>query len=586
MRRIAAAFLLFLFAVTSAFSFEAAYFPVSSDAWKLTDDICRIAGVSGPSSYGPVTGHQLLIALDRAEDNGAPSALLEKAREMITSFYPFYSDDLGSISLRGTINLEAYLQSAGDKMPTPSFGYDDRWFIRGYRERLPLLSLELENTIGDFLYSRVDLSLRDKQYRDDYYWNDRFFVNGSTLDPDPNFPHDAGVSLALRNFSLITGRGKVSQGEGFTGNTAIGDNYDYQEFLKVGANTRNTGVFLTLTTFDSSRESIPDSTNHVSEPWKTHTEKFSGYKELRHSAGYEMTLFNRAKISLSMVTLLDTDNTFDFRYFNPFLVMHNLFNFHEYEVLEANNMISLDCSLALSKGWRVYLQVTMDQLQVGNETDGYESNFGYSDPNAFAGLMNISWSRKAGDEGILTLYGEGVFTMPGMYLNQKYFDANGNVTQHITDRHCWSQDFLLGYNRSESHPNDSNDADMAFSGYIYGPDAIVFSLGGKYYEPEKFEVKGSVFFMAHGEKGRGEDHNNYIFTGINSSETINTMAPTGVVEKTFVLKGECSRAVMDGIYIYGGAAFITYRNYMNEEGNNFSHLQTAFGIKLTDIFWN
>ena len=569
-------------------SHESEYYPVSSEEWRLVDDICRLSGVTGPSSFGPVTGRQLLLALERAEKKGASPSLLEKAREMIYAYDSLYEDDLGSIALEVELNLEGYYQTNGDELSVPSFGYDNEWFIRNYRERPSTLALTLESTVGNHFYSRFVMPAREKQIIDDFYWKDSFHFLGQSKDMEQNFPYDAGVSLSSDNLSLITGRGKVSQGEGFTGNTAIGDNYDYQEFLKLGANTRNTGLFLTLTNFDSSRQAIADSGHLVTEPWKVQNAKFSGYRELRHSAGYEASVFDKVKVSLSFVTLLDTDTAFDFRYLNPFMVMHSYFNYHEDTVLEANNIISLDLSFAIAKGLRLYFQFSMDQIQFSGEAKGYANDYLYVDPNAYAALLNISWSKDI-EDGILTLFGEAVYTSPAMYLNQKYYNE-GNVTQYkgklndsgteyvsLYEDPCWSQDFLLGYNRTESY---GYNADMAFSGYIYGPDAIVFALGGEYYIPEKVKISSSLFYMMHGEKGRGSDINNYNFSGLDTLETINVMSPTGVVEHTLVAKVEGDYIINDYVSIYGGAAFSSFWNYRNVEGKDFTNLQTALGVKL------
>ena len=121
---------------------------------------------------------------------------------------------------------------------------------------------------------------------------------------------------------------------------------------------------------------------------------------------------------------------------------------------------------------------------------------------------------------------------------------------------------------------------MAFSGYIYGPDAIVFALGGEYYIPEKLKISSSLFYMMHGEKGRGSDINNYNFSGLDTLETINVMSPTGVVEHTLVAKVEGDYIINDYVSIYGGAAFSFFWNYRNVEGKDFTNLQTALGVKL------
>ena len=105
--------------------------------------------------------------------------------------------------------------------------------------------------------------------------------------------------------------------------------------------------------------------------------------------------------------------------------MHNYFNYHEDTILEANNMISVDSSIALAKGLRLYVQFTMDQIQLSGETKSYNRKYLYVDPNAFAGLINLSYSREI-QKGILTLFGEAVYTSPAMYLNQKFYDDDGN----------------------------------------------------------------------------------------------------------------------------------------------------------------
>ena len=552
------------------------YYAVSSDQWGIVNDVCHLAGVVGPSSNGPVTAYQLFLALDRAEKVlGEDNQIIKVAREMIGEMETIYEDDLGFISLSLETNGEVYLQSNGKNLISSAFESDDDWFIRNYRERPAFISLTLENGINEYLYSRFVFQGKQKQFSDNY-WIEGVHFGFYGARNSQNFPYDAGISFGTKGFSLITGRGRVSLGEGYTGNTAIGDNYDYQEFLKMGFYTRNTGVNLTLTSFDSSRNIIKDGTSVIEKPYSVQNSKFSGYRELRHNAQYEMVIVDRIKLSLAFITLLDTDTAFDFRYLNPMMILHSMYNFHDGNILEANNMIFVDFSWAVAKKLNLYFQVTMDQFQITGEADGYTATYGYTDPNAFSFLMNLSYTDMIKD-GIGRVFAEAVYTAPGMYLNQKYYDKNGNVTQYIKDDSCWSQDFLLGYSRTEAGGRD----DMAFSGYIYGPDAIVFALGGEYYIPDKIDLRARVFYMSHGEKGRGSDDDNYNFSGLDSKETINTLSPTGIVEKTFAVSAECDWTLSEFVSLYCGAAYSYRWNYRNQEGINLGNLQTAFGVKLT-----
>ena len=429
-------------------SIDQKYYPVSSHEWTMVNDICHIAGVPGPSSNGPLTSYQLSLALDRAENElGTNNPIIGYVRTILGKTDSLYEDEIGSVSLKLEVDGEAYMQSNGNGLSSDAFDQDSDWFIRNYRERPAFLSLTLENTIGDFLYSRLVIMGKQKQYSGDDYWNDNTHFGFTGARFSQNFPFDAGLSLGTKGFFLITGRGRVSLGEGFTGNTAIGDNYDYQEFMKLGYYTKNTGVNLTLTNFDSSRNIVKDATVPITSPYSVQNSKFSGYRELRHSAEYEMTLFDKVKFSLAFITLLDTDTAFDFRYLNPMMILHSMYNFHDGNILEANNMIFVDFSWAVAKKLNLYFQVTMDQFQITGEADGYTATYGYTDPNAFSFLMNLSYTDMIKD-GIGRVFAEAVYTAPGMYLNQKYYDNKDNVTQYIKDDSCWSQDFLLGYSRT------------------------------------------------------------------------------------------------------------------------------------------
>ena len=565
------------------------YYAVSSEEWQMVNWLCHYAGVAGPSSNGPVSQAQLEIALQRAEAVvGTDNEVAQYLRESFEKTSLVYGDDLGSLSLSGILFPEAYFQTnqpyGANNEYKPKFALDQDWFVKSQKERSTARVI-LENTIGDFLYSRFALDYKQKVsiQTSSTYYNDTFHTSLYGGDLHQNVPLDAGISLGTKGFTFITGRGKVSLGEGYTGNTAIGDNYEYQEFMKFGFYTKRTAVALTLTNFDSSRNNEETSKN-IEVPWGVHSPRFSGYRELRHSVTYEILPVDNLKATLSFVTLLDTNTAFDFRYLNPFMILHNYFNYHDPKAeidstLEGNNMITADFSWAISKKWSLYAQITMDQFQIPDEAEGY-LGFGYTEPNAFGGLLNVSYSDYVKD-GLLNVYLEGVYNMPGMYLNTKYYNEEGNVTQYKKDTytHCWSQDFLMGYYRTESYYDD-----VTYSTYKYGPDCIVLSLGGSYRKISGYEVSFSALYMAHGEKGRGENADNYTFAGIDSLEDVNRLALTGTVEHTLALTLTGSYDLLSWLTISGGVAYSYRWNYRNASGSEFGNLQAYFGLEIVGDF--
>ncbi len=552
------------------------YYAVSSLEWRSVNEICRYAGVAGPSSFGPVTSDQLLIALERAEKVlPSDNPFLLDVKKRLESEDVIYRDDIGSLGYSAFLSPSAFFQSSEPYGPdgsyAPAWAYDSDWFIASHTTRKSAAEASLVFTLHDALYGRFTIPYRqkvsDSMESAAICWNELFHTNvwGSRI--VQNFPFDAGISLGQRGMSLIIGRGKVSLGEGYTGNTAIGDNYDYQEFMKAGFYTRNTSVFLNLTSFDSSRS--------VNNPWETRISSFSGYRNMRHSAVYELIFSDRAKISLGLLSLLDTDTAFDFRYLNPFMVLHNMYNFHESGILEANNLITFDFSWTPLRKWNVYFQVSVDQIQIPGEAAGYIEDFGYTDPNAIGGLLNLSYTDII-RRGMLNLYGEIVYNMPGMYLNSKYYDENGNVTQKKTGKYCWSQDWLTGYHREEE-----GSSDMSCSGYRYGGDCLVLSLGSSWRVPSEWSLSSSALYMAHGRKGRGTDALNYTFDGIDTLDTIFQTSLTGTVEHTLVFSLEGSVRIWSDWVFSAGAAYSSRWNYRNTDGLTNSNIQGYVSFTLS-----
>lgn len=583
------------------------YYSISSQEWQLVNQLCHYAGVAGPSSNGPVTQAQLELALERAERHlSQDNELLAFAKEKLEAKGLVYGDDLGTVSLLGVLSPEVYFQTGSpygsNGEEKPEYAIDQDWFIKGQKDRRPA-SLVLENTIGGFFYGRMVLDYKQKASyigEKKSYWNDSVHFSFFGASSHQNFPFDAGISLGTKGFSFILGRGNVSLGEGYTGNTAIGDNYEYQEFMKLGFYTKRTSVFLTLTNFDSSRDTFEGKLVYyesgegpryklvyepvgrvIDKPWKLNATGFSDYRELRHSVTYEVVPMDPFKMSLSFITLIDTNTAFDFRYLNPFMVMHNYYNYHEETTLEANNMISVDVSWSFLKKWSLYAQVTMDQFQIPGEAEGY-LGFGYTEPNAFGGLLNVSYTDILAG-GLLNVYAETVYNMPGMYLNSKFYDKYGNITQYKyvnhkdgdINRRCWSQDFLLGYSRTES-----NDPDLAYSGYKYGPDCFVVSVGGTYEKPLEYSITSALMYMMHGEKGRGGNVSNYTFDGIDGIDDVNRIALTGIVEHTLCVSLEGSYSILPWLSVSGGAAYSYRWNFRNEASRTLGNLQAYVGVSI------
>ena len=563
--------ILLIFSLATLYANSQTYYAVSSLEWKSVNALCHYAGVVGPTSNGPVTKGQLQLALDRVEDEvGKNDVFLVAVYELLQEAEPTVTDSVGSITIKGDVNLEGYLELGDLSLPQRAkdssyLDYDSSWFIATSKERKSLFDVGASFTFLDNAYAVFDYNFSRDMIEPDDIWGSRFSSNVS-LKHTESYPYNAGLSLGNSYLNFMAARGCVSLGEGYTGNTAIGDNFDYQEFTRLSLFSPFLSVSLRLTSFDSSHSSKLNDN-----PYALISPRFSGYKQLRHEVGFEAMFFKNFRLTFSLLNLLDTTSASDIRFLNPFIVLHNMFNYTKDNIFEANNMLTGDISWAIGKKWNLYLQFTMDQTQSKGEQEAYGEKL---DPNAFGYLFNISYSDYISN-GILDIYSEFVYNDPGMYLNSKFYKSqdDNTITVEDTGFYSWSQDWLLGYWRS------SKGNDVHYAGYKYGPDCIVFSIGGEY-RKTLYSLKSSILYMAHGEKGRGDNLNNYTFDGIDSRATFNSKAPYGTVEHTILLSLESSININENVSLSLGGAWSCVFNHLNEKGRNKDSLQLVFGVTV------
>ena len=546
------------------------YYEVSSLEWRLVSWLTKYAGVTGPSSNGPVTGYQLKDAIDRAEKKlGKDNEYIIEAREALAGPEPVIGErDSGYGFFRVAVTPEVYLQTNGIEPGTFDGGntiYDSDWFVGDSQERSPLFDIEIEFGVKDIAYATFDYNFTRSYYASDT-WSKNFLHNIS-FDHTENYPYRAGISIGNENLSFIAAKAGVSMGEGYTGNTAIGDNFDYQEFVKAGFFSPNVSLFLNITNFDSSHS------RDIQNPFKFSYPAFSEYLQLRHCVSMDINILDRGLFSVSLINLLDTTSSFDLRMINPLYILHNMFNNKERTIFESNNMLFVSLSIPIVPKVSAHFQYTMDQSQSKKEI---ESVTEYIDPNAFSLLFNLSYSDST-RSGRYELVGEVVYNSPCMYLNQKYFKDGDRITDIIPlsdPVYAWSQDFLVGYfNQNETNGN------AGWSGYYHGPDSIVTAIGGTYCGG-KYELSGRIFYMAHGEKGRGDKAENYTFDGYNTADTVSDYSLSGIIEHSLVLSLEGDYSFSDYLSIHSGFAYSYQWNYRNQKGENRNNLQCVLGFKV------
>lgn len=568
-----------LFAVNSQ-----KHYSYNDDTFQDVLNLCIIAGVTPPSSATPVTGEELLIALERIDRDKLSQKMqneYDRLKNEIDGPTAVFSSGVFKVNVDPTVSIEAYLQSASD------------WWISSndwtlpYRDRLKGIELPVEIGISDYFFGEAvpEISMLMTQpnlerntsamgfgHVFSYNWD----LTGIGL--QRSMPVVAGAVIGNEYLHFYIGRDRQSIGNGYTGNLIVGDNFVYQNMMKFAIHTRPFTYNLSMTIFDSQRRTEIAAYDPFSSTQLNNT-TFNGKQQYRIVNNYQITLFDKATISLNFACLFDSN--FDIRMLNPFQIMHNLFNYTTFNnndygngaALEANNFFGLSFNYSFLPGWNMYLEIAVDQFQLPGE----ESSTATEPPNAIGGLLNFTNVTEL-DKGILKSHIEVAYTSPNLYLNEKYTDGNGNIAHNPSEEYefyDWNQDLILGNSIWSAN-------DLSYSGYTDGPDTFAIQIGSEYKSPN-WSITGIVKYKMHGQQGI-RWHENQDQT-IHYSTSVWDLALTGVIEHSLILEARTSVEICDGVDMRIVLAHIERFNNRNNEGEHWQDTQCSVGFTLSPMDW-
>ncbi|MGN0906113.1 MAG: hypothetical protein ACI4NM_03105, partial [Bullifex sp.] len=265
---------------------------ITDDIWKRADILCRMNGVLGPVPVSPTTEAEIMSALSRLDYQSLSSESRKLYDSIIAELSSAkgwaYEDEILVLDPSISINPQLYLFNNQNN----TYGSE---FFRQYKDRDQLLSIELEASVSDnvyldFMYSYMDnpalFALEDgKQVRGDFFHNfsnaATFFniamngditgiftgSNGNSVTNIFSYqPTKVGGSFGNDHLNLFIGRSRQTAGNGITGNMIIGDNFTYQELMKLSAFSDVFSYHLSLTHYDNAekQESFRFDTKHQS----------------------------------------------------------------------------------------------------------------------------------------------------------------------------------------------------------------------------------------------------------------------------------------------------------------------------------
>lgn len=539
-------------------------YTVSSTEWQTAASLCRIAGVVGPSSSGPVAGTEILQAL-KAIDIYKLSSNLQKTLEDL-----FHKLENPSRLLSGTnyaIDLETIINAEAYVHTSPFEDITERDWLKGYQDRLPFAEGVAEGWFGDHIYGLFTYSamknLQPAGEKHPYfypYFNTNIYFRLPTM--QRTMPFQVGIFAGDNVWNFTIGRNRASMGNGKTGNLLVGDNFQFQEFMKLSLFTPLITYNLNITHFDQQNKALDDPTTLI--PFR-----LNRMHQIRSVHRLSVNIAKNFQITLSECTLFQMDSSLDWRLLNPFMFMHNYNNFER--CLEANNMFSLELDYTFLPSWSWHAQAVVDQIQLPSEIDFSEEEGEAATlaPNAWGVLTNFTGTWGVG-KGYLEGFLEGVYTSPYLYLNRKALERNfpGEVD--------WNHDFIVGYRLTDSN-------DLSYSGYKFGPDSIVAALGLSYHVFGDWSCNGQIMYKAQGQHGIAWPGSNKSQEEEIGIDHINDWSPTGIPEHLLSIFIDGKKKFMEGLEIGGSLGFISVWNFKHEIGRTWQDLQLSIAVSIDPL---
>lgn len=585
--------------ISSLWSNTMRTYTARDDIYKDLSRLCRMAGVIGPSGYAPVTAEELRIALERIDRSSlSPSLAAEYDRieRELAGRDPLFRSGAFGLDLTGGVNIQVNIADerdfdfANEFSDAPAKDRRNETLIP-YRYQEPALYGQARVYFGDHVQLEGDIQFGNNQhhlYETSFGWllthhgGAWLFLNDAmetkTTSAPVQFPYRAGIAAGNDFFTFILGRFPHSMGNGVTGNLLVGDNFVYQEVASMSFASRYFTYRISATRFDMQfdgwdTEKGIESGHYDGNEGSFSRREFTGPQQMRIVHSFDIAVLDKLRIEVDFGTMLVTDSLFDLRFFSPFLILHDYYNYTNELSLEyfdeANNIMALSIEGALGGGFSAYASFVLDQFQI----PGLEEA---TVPLSFGVLGNLKHTAMIGD-GSLDSYIEVVYTNPYLYLNGKY--RRGENGEKF---YAHNLDFIVGYHM------ESID-DYAFSGYIYGPDAVVLSLGTMYTSSDSvWACGGSFTYRLQGDnvvkhKWLGADQTAIDEPFVGEDSGVNTeTTPSGGMDRAehmFSVSLYGYYSFFPGFRLYGGVQVNSYINYGNIPGNDgIVHPMATIGV--------
>lgn len=203
--------------------------------YRIAASLCRVAGVIGPSSATPITGHELIIALERIDSSFLSDAEKERYNHLLTKL----NSAEETFQMDFDIYIAPQLFLTVDQFGNEGIINDRNDFFLPYNEETKFAGLEFAFDFGDNVFLEAELPLANSSIGKGMtitsfdwlvsYRNGQWQFLGNKDQPAllAEIPLLARGAFGNDWVNLIIGRTEHQMGTGFTGNMIVGNNFPY-----------------------------------------------------------------------------------------------------------------------------------------------------------------------------------------------------------------------------------------------------------------------------------------------------------------------------------------------------------------------
>ena len=465
-------------------------YPIDDQIVQDLKDLYILNGLALPSTTGPYSGSELLMALERLDY----AVLDDFSRGLYDGIRSQLDADGAASTFTADITIfpQFYLHTNTDE----AFQTWDKWAFE-WADTVPVLSFVTEEHIGRNFYGFFDFSLGTTKTKAPYgesAFGDRFWESNIPIDImnnlDFNFPYRAFVAAGGENWSLEVGRERYSWGPGQTGNFILGDHIKYHNSARITTFDDNFKYTFLVLSFIHPQNYYYDGELHPNgqNGQSSYLNGISAF--IAHRLEWRLFSDKVGLVLTEGVMYMSKDNRIDLIALSPAHLFHN-----SYTRSLTNSILSFEFDWTIVKGLNLYAQLVVDEMILPGEPVPGKEGDSLAEPTSMGYMLGLSYETAVAD-GILALNLEGVYTDPYLYLRDadRQIDGNSGRNQNKGD---WGINFVVP-TREMVKTGGTQYFDEQFLGYRYGGDAIVGQLSASYRKPGQWELGTRLFYMAHG----------------------------------------------------------------------------------------